>query len=282
MPRILYWIKTLYTHWQNDRIASLAASLAYYTLFSLAPILLICIWIAGPLFGEETAQNHIFAQTSSLLGSETALKIQEIVRNVNHHSSTSVMKVISIIILIFTSSGAFSEIQQGLNTIWQASPDNHKSWFAFIKHRFLSFAMVLISAFLLLISLIISAFLTLLANHITHFLGVSVYFELIINYAFSFLLITLLFAMMFKYLPDINLRWSHVWVGALITSLLFVLGKILINFYLSKAHVASIFGGGGSLIILLIWVYYSAQIFFIGAEITKINYFKKKDQDLFE
>ncbi|MDR3501714.1 MAG: YihY/virulence factor BrkB family protein [Legionella sp.] len=266
----LGWLHELYLNWQNDRVSSLAAALAYYTLFSLAPILLICISLVGTLFGEDAARGQILGQVNALLGEQTALQIQEMINNANHPSTALIARLFSIIVLLFSASRVFSSIQEGLNIIWGVQVNPHQKWFALIKNQFASFAMILIFAFLLFSSLALSALLAILSSHINYFIGTNIFIELIISYSFSFLLVTLLFAMMFKNLPDIELKWSNVWVGALITALLFSLGKIAIGFYLNKAPIASVFGAASSVIVLLIWVYYSAQIFFIGAEITKI------------
>lgn len=270
------WIAEIYENSRKDRVASLAAALAYYTIFSIVPILLICISLTGTFFGEEAARGQIIGHISGLLGQQTALQIQEMIQKANHPAAFTA-QVVSVCILLFTASGVFSEIQGGLNIIWGVQANPNQKWFAFIKNRFISFAMVLISAVLLLISIVLSTLLALLSSRINYFIGVNIFLELTISYFFSFLMITLLFAMIFKHLPDISLKWSDVWVGALITSLLFSIGKILIGFYLNLAPLASVFGAAGSLIVLLVWVYYSAQVFFIGAEITKIYSSKKGD-----
>ncbi|MCW8385152.1 YihY/virulence factor BrkB family protein [Fluoribacter dumoffii] len=275
MPRAFYFLKKLYSNWQEDRIASLAASLAYYTLFSLPPALLIFLSISSNFLGEQAAKNQLIAQISELLGKNIALQVQEIIENANQPSTALVARIISIIILLFGASGAFSEIQAGLNIIWKVQAKPHRTWFSIFKNRFLSFGMVLVSAFLLLVFIVFSTLLSILHKHIYLHLGTDIIVLLFINYIFAFIMITLLSAMMFKYLPDIKLRWSNVWVGAVITSLLFSLGKTLIGFYLSHVHIGSVYGAAGSLIILLIWIYYSAQIFFIGAEITKIHSMEK-------
>lgn len=266
------WIvfKKLLTSLNQDRIPTQSAALAYYTLFSLAPILLICISIAGVVFGEEAARGQILAQIGGLIGNEPALQIQQIIESANKPTAAMWARAISIFVLLFSASGVFSEIQAGLNLIWGVKADPAKGWFMLIKDRFLSFAMVLGAAFLLLVSLILSASLASLSAYISHFMGANVLRDLIISDILSFFIITHLFALMFKVLPDVKITWQEVWLGALFTALLFTLGKMLIGFYLTRFEVASVFGAAGSLIIILIWVYYSSQIFFIGAEITKI------------
>ncbi|KTC93187.1 YihY family inner membrane protein [Legionella cincinnatiensis] len=245
--------------------------MAYYTLFSLVPILLISIYFAGTFFGEEVAKSQVLAVIKGLWGSEVALQIQKIINGVNYSSTTLFARIISTFILLFSSAGVFNEIQEGLNTIWKVKSNVNKGWFYLIKKRFLSFAMVFVFAFLLLVSLILSAFLALLSSHINYFLGTNVLMQLLISDLISFFILTLLFAMIFKYLPDVKLAWKHVWLGALVTSLLFSLGKIGIGIYLNQVRLVSVFGAAGFLIVLLLWFYYSAQIFFIGAEISKIH-----------
>lgn len=213
----------------------------------------------------------MLAEIRGLLGNEVALQIQQMINNANQPATALFARIISIFILLFSSSGVFSEIQEGLNTIWRVKSNSKRGWFYFIKKRFLSFAMVLVCSLLLLASLILSALLAFLSSHINDFLGTNILMKLLISDLISFFILTLLFAMIFKYLPDVNLAWKHVWSGALVTSLLFSLGKIGIGIYLTQVHIASVFGAAGFLIVLLMWFYYSAHIFFIGAEITKIN-----------
>lgn len=225
--------------------------------------------------GENTVRGQILAEINNKAGPQAGLEVQDMLQNAIRPTITFTMQIISIIILLFSASAIFSEIQAGINTIWGVKSNPNKKWFSFIISRFLSFAMVLISAFLLLISIVITTFLAALSSHINYFIGTSIFLELIMSYCFSFIMATMLFAIIFQHLPDVKLHLGHVWRGALITALLFSLGKIRIGFYLNHAHIASVFGAAVSLIVLLIWVYYSAQIFFLGAEITKIYATKK-------
>lgn len=254
----------------RDRIASQAAALAYYTLFSLAPILLICIYIAGVIFGEEAARGEVLAQIGGLIGNESALQVQQILDAAGKAQSGQWAKIISVSVLVFSASGVFSELQAGLNSIWGVQADPHKGWFRVIKDRFLSFTIVLGVAFLLLASLTISAFLAAISSYINHSMHINIISDLIMSDLLSLAVTTILFAMMFKILPDVQIHWQDVWQGALFTAILFAVGKMLIGFYLAQVHITSVFGAAGSLIIILIWVYYAAQIFFIGAEITKL------------
>ncbi|MCL9683864.1 YihY/virulence factor BrkB family protein [Legionella maioricensis] len=272
MLLMTFWqfVKKLFFSWSQDRISSQAAALAYYTVFSLMPILLICISIVGILFGEDAARGEIVAQISRLIDKETALQIQEIILSANKPTTAFYARIVSLVVLLVSASGVFSEIQQGLNNIWGVRTRSDLGWLVKIRSRFFPFIMVLGVAFLLLVSLILNTSLALLSNYLNRFMGTNIFIDLIISHLISFFIITLLFAMTFKILPDVELSWRDVWLGALITSLLFSMGKILLGFYLNKFHIASVFGAAGSLIIILVWVFYSSQIFFIGAEITKI------------
>jgi membrane protein len=273
----VFWsfLKKLVHYWSHDRVSSKAAALAYYTLFSLAPILLICISIIGAIFGEEAARGQILEQVGGLVGKDSALQIQGIIQNLNKPTTLSFSSIISGIVLLFTASGVFVEIQDGLNDIWGIKTKSNKKWLATLKSRFLPYLMILIISFLLLVSLILSACLALIGAYLDQYGNTNILIELMINHVLSFFIITFLFAMIFKVLPDIVLTWRDVWFGALITSLLFSLGKILIGFYITQFHIFSAFGVAGFLIIILVWVFYSSQILFIGAEITKILYIKK-------
>jgi membrane protein len=268
--RLWNFLKELFNNWSQDRVSSKAAALAYYTIFSLAPILLICISVIGIVYGEEAARGEVLTQVSNLIGKESALQIQEIIQKASNPSTALFTKIMSFIILLFTASGVFTEIQQGVNDIWGVKVNPKVGWFKIVKSRFMTFLMVLGIAFLLLISLILSACLAILSKYLSIFMSTSVWMDLVIGHLLSFFIITLLFAMMYKIIPDIVLRWRDVWFGAIITSLLFSIGKMLIEFYLARFLVTSIFGAAGSFIIILVWVFYSSQIFFIGVEITKL------------
>lgn len=269
LKNFLTFAQEVVAAWSKDRIPSMSAALAYYTLFSLTPILLICIALVGIFFGPEAAQGKILDEIGSLVGQETGRQIQSMIETANKPVTAYLAQVFGVIMLIFGASGVFSEIQSGLNTIWEVKTRPDWTWFDLIKQRFLSFTIVLGLAFLLLVSLVLSVFFTAVSGYITQFIGID-YIEIIFSQLFAFLMDVFLFAMMFKLLPDVVIRWNEVWLGAIITTLLFNLGKFLLGIYLSQVKVSSAFGAAGSIVILLIWVYYTAQIFFIGAAITKI------------
>ncbi len=269
------FIKQVFSSWSEDNVASMAAALAYYTLFALTPLLIIAISLSGLFLGPEAARGQIVDQISGLVGHETGKQIQQMIESANKPVTALFAQVLGLVMLIFGASGVFGEIQGGLNKIWGVKTNRKENWLALVKHRFLSFSMVLVVAFLLLISLLINVALTAFSDYANLYFSVDK-FVLLLSFVFSFLITTLLFALFFKILPDAKIKWTDVWVGAFITSLLFSLGKFILGFYLYHTDVASVFGAAGSLVMLLLWVYYASQIFFIGAEISKIIATRKR------
>ena len=267
-------LKETYNEWSEDKAARLAAALAYYTVFSLAPLLIIAIAVAGLVFGQEAARGQLDNQIQSLVGQQSAELIQTMVESASKPKSGIIATVIAIVTILFGASGLFGQLQDALNTIWEVEPKPDRGILGLIKDRFLSFTMVLGIGFLLLVSLIISALLSALNSYLTDLLPGSIYVLQILNFVISFGVITLLFAMIYKILPDVKIAWSDVWIGAAVTSLLFALGKFLIGLYLGNSSAGSAYGAAGSLVILLLWIYYSAQILLFGAEFTQV-YAKK-------
>jgi membrane protein len=252
----------------------LAAALAYYTTFSLAPLLILIIAIAGLIGGREAAQNQTMAQVQDLLGPQGAQFVQSMIENASRPATGISATLIGIVTLIFGALGVFSALQNSLNTIWHVKPKPARGLWdgikRFILDRLLSFAMVLGIGFLLLASLVISAALSAVGGYIGNTWPLADLWLQVINFLISFLVIMALFAMIFKFLPEVKIAWKDVWLGAAVTSALFSLGKFLIGFYLGRSSVGNTFGGAGSLAILLIWIYYSAQILFFGAEFTQV------------
>jgi membrane protein len=258
-----------YREFQRDRAVELGAALAYYTIFSLAPVLVIVIAVAGLAFGREAAQGEILAQFRALVGPEGARALQTIIESANHPRTGLIASVIGIGALLLGASGAFGQLQTSLNRIWNLPPKPSHGWRGIIRQRVLSFALVMAIGFLLLASLIVSAALAALSHWIDRwFPGLQ-----ILGFAtevMSFLVITLMFALMYRMLPDIQIAWRDVWIGAAITSVLFSIGKALIGLYVTKTHVGSAYGVAGSLVVVLAWFYYSSQIIFYGAECTQV------------
>jgi membrane protein len=270
-PRALLSIlKETYGDWSEDKASRLAAALAYYTAFSIAPLLLISITVAGLVFGREAAQGQIFAQLNGLLGSDGASVIQTGIANSDKAGTGTLSAIIGIVTLIWSASSLFGQLQDALNTIWEVQPDPNAGLVATVKRRFLSMTMVLGIAFVLLVSLVLSAGLSAVGGLFGNILpGGNVIWQSL-NFVLSFVIITGLFAAIYKVLPDATIDWGDVWIGAAATALLFTIGKLLIGLYLGHASVGSTFGAAGSLLVFLVWVCYSAQILFFGAELTQV------------
>lgn len=270
-PRVIFgMLKTTFNNWTADKASRLAAALAYYTAFSLAPLLVIVIGIAGLAFGQQAAQGGIVGQLEGLLGHDSAHALQVMVQKAGQHHSGLVQTVFGVVTLALGATGVFAELQDGLNTVWEVRPKPARPVVAILKERFTSFTMVLAIAFLLLVSLSLSAGLAAFNEYLKNFLPGLDIISQVLNFVISFGVITLLFAMIFKILPDVTIGWRDVWTGAVVTALLFTVGKYLIGVYLGRGGVSSWFGAAGSLVIILVWVYYSAQILFLGAEFTKV------------
>jgi membrane protein len=256
--------------WQQDRVSRLAAALAYYTVFSVAPLLVIAVAIAGAVFGQEAAKAEIISQLENLVGSEGASAVVVALNNANQPQVGSIASLISVGVLLIGASGVFAQLQDALNTVWNVQPKPGKGIWGFVSKRLFSFLMVLAIGFLLLASLIISAVLSTVRKFNLDFLPGSQFLWSNIDLFISLGLLTFMFALMFKYVPDVKIAWKDVWVGAIITSLLFLLGKFLLGWYLDQGTLGSTYGAASSLIVFLAWVYYSAQIILFGAEFTQV------------
>lgn len=268
---IVRLLRDTVTEWNEDNVPLLAAALAYYTMFSLAPLLIIAIAIAGAIYGQEAAQGEIVGQMQGLVGREGAEFIQSMIQNASRPGAGGgVATLIGIAVLLFGASGVFGQLQTALNTIWEVKPKPGRAIKSFVQARFLSFAMVLVIGFLLLVSLVLSAVLAGISNYFGEFLPGSVAVGQALNFVISFGIITLLFASIYRFLPDVHVPWKNLWVGAGVTALLFNLGKFLLGLYLGNSGVASTYGAAGSLVVVLIWVFYSAQILLFGAEFTQV------------
>lgn len=265
-------IKETFSNWSDDRASRLAAALAYYTVFSLPPLLILVIAIAGTFLGEEAARGEVVAQLQSLIGSEGAKAIEAVITGASNAGSGSGLSasIISVVILLFGATAVVTQLQDALNTIWKVAPKPGNMIKIFIFQRLLSFGMILGIVFMLLVSLIMSAALGILSKYLGGlFPGLEVIWALI-DFALSLSIISTLFALMFKYLPDVKIKWNDVIIGAIITAFLFNVGKYLIGLYLAKSAFNSTYGAAGSLVVLLAWIYYSAQILFLGAEFTQV------------
>ena len=260
----------------DDKCMKLSASLAYYSTFSIGPLLLIVIWCIGFFYGEQikgegsTAQAEVFEELVKLFGPEVAIQIQTYIDKISQQDSGTIGIIIGVSTLIFTSTTIFVEIQDSINTIWGVKPKPKKGWLKYIKDRLLSFSMVLGLGFLLIASLLINSIIQLMMNYINRILpDMTVNMLNWINMGITFLVISLLFGLIFKMLPDAKVNTKHIVGGAVFTAILFMLGRYGISLYLQHNATASAFGAAGSVIILLVWIYYSAAILYFGAEFTK-------------
>jgi membrane protein len=253
----------------DDEALSRGAAIAFYTVTSIAPVLLIVIAIAGLAFGRDAAQNAITEQLSGLMGRQTAEVLQTAVASAASKSSGVVATIIGVITLMVTASGVFGEMQTALNVIWKAEPEG-STVSRLIRGRAASLGLVAALGFLLMVSLVVSTLLTAFGNYLNSILPFGQVILTVLNVIVSLALISFLFAAIYKVLPDRDLEWGDVAVGAIVTGVLFTIGKTLISWYIGSSAVASSFGAAGALIVLLLWVYYSAQIFLLGAEFTKV------------
>jgi membrane protein len=266
MRWLLALLKEAAVGWSNDNAQRMGAALAYYAIFSLAPTLVIAIAVAGFFFGKHTVKGQFADQMEQLVGPEPAEAVQTILANADKLGSRSLPAIISVVMLFIGAMGLFSELRSAMNTVWKVQPTGSSSILAFLRGYLISFIMVLLIAALLFLLMVANAILTALITHFDQLessLGNPV-----VNWAILWLITTLLFAMIYRLLPDKPVAWRDVWLGAAVTSMLFGVGSWFIGFYLVHAGVGSVYGAAGSLAVLLTWLYYSAQVFLFGAELT--------------
>ena len=263
-------LQETFQEWQEDKASRIAAALAYYTVFSLSPLLVIAIAIAGAFFGRETAQDEIIAQVTALVGEDGVKPVMMALNNMTEPKIRGIASLISIGVLLLGASGIFAQLQDALNTVWKVKPQPGQGVLLFIRKRVSSFFMVLAIGFILILSLILSAVVSTLSRYKTDYLpGSDILWENL-DFIVSLGLMTFIFCLMFKYVPDVKIAWKDVFVGAVITAVLFLFGKFLLGVYLSQGSLGSAYGAAGSLIVLLAWIYYSAQIILLGAEFTQV------------
>jgi membrane protein len=264
-------LKDTFNEWLADKASRLGAALAYYTIFSLAPLLIIVIGIAGLVFGEQAVRGELGTQLKATLGEPTAAAIEELLKNTQQTGTGSLAAGIGLVVLFFGATGLFVQLQDALNTIWKVMPKPGRPIWSMLRDRLLSFLLVVGSAFLLLVSLAATTALSALNRFVPpDALPGGFYWWEVINGLVSLGFSILLFAMVYKVLPDVHIAWRDVWIGAAVTGLLFTAGKYLLSLYLSQSSTTSAFGAAASLVVLLLWVYYSAQIFLFGAEFTRV------------
>ena len=282
IKQILNLIQATFSAWIDDNASSMGAALAYYTVFSIAPLLLIVISIAGLIFGVEVARGEIIAQLQGLMGKTGALVVQGLLESVSKPTESVAAAIIGVVLLLIGATTVFAELQDDLDRIWRA-PKRAKDAgiFGLIHTRVLSFGLILGIGFLLIVSLIFSAALAALGKWWEPLFGGFWLLANLVDVALSFVLVTIAFAMIYKLMPRMKIDWRDVWIGAVVTAFLFTIGKFLIGFYIGRSGIASGFGAAGSLVVVLVWIYYSAQIFLMGAEFTRIYSYtlgSRKDQ----
>ena len=275
-PPITHWrgmwgiAKDTVSKWSEDKAPQLGASLAYYTLFSLVPLLIIVIAIAGVVFGQEAAQGQIVQQLGALMGEQSSNALQFMIEKARSHTKGVISAIIGVATLLAGASGVFGELQDAVNRIWGVAPRPGRGIWATIRQRFLSYLAVLGTGFLLLVSLVISAALATLGQSMPSILPVPEFLLEALNSLVSLAVITMLFAMIFKWLPDAKIAWRDVWIGSIATAILFTIGKFAIGYYLGKSDIASTYGAAASIVVILLWIYYSSQLVLLGAEFTAV------------
>jgi membrane protein len=267
---IVNFVKTAVEHWLAEGPFQLAAALAYYTLFSLAPLLIILTGIVGVLAGKQTAQNYIYSSVSGMIGESSAAAVMEMMQRANRDGSGIIATVVGVALMLFGAGGVVGQLQSSLNTIWGVETKTQKGIWPILRARFVSYAMLLAIGFLLLVSLLVTTALAAFSDYLRGLVpGVEVVWPAV-DIGISFAFVTILFALIYKVLPDVKIAWRDVWIGAALTAFFFSIGKFLIGVYLGKTAVAAAYGAAGSLATILLWVYYSSLIFFFGAEVTRV------------
>jgi membrane protein len=265
----------------DDNVISLCASLSFYTLFSLPPLLMVMIALSGIFFGTDAVQGRLFYEIQVIAGEQLAIQIQEIIKNLKLQHNNSLIALTSTVIFFFGASGVFSEIQSGIHIIWKIESKHESTIRNFLKLRFLSFLMIGSVSFLLIVSLVINALLDIASKRLELFLKDStVLIFQVINSLFVLVVITVVFMLIFKTLHDKKMKWKYVFVAAFSSTILFMTGKYLISLYLTNSIVISIYGAAGSLIMLMVWIYYSAAVLYISAEIAKAYAYSNDEFEL--
>jgi membrane protein len=278
IPRISFDVcKEALTRWIDDRASRLGAALAFYSLLSLAPLLLFVVAIVALVFGRQEAQSWILQQVRHLVGPQGATTVYTLLRDAHQPSSGFTAGFIGVLTLLFGASGVFSELRDGLNTLWECCAGGGNGWKGLAKSRLFAFGMVLAIGFLLMVSLILSTTLAALLRYFSEVIPVPGTVLLAVNFVGGIYMIAFLFALIFKYVPRVQIDWAEVWNGALFTAILFTAGKMLLGVYLGVAGVGSAYGAAGSVVAVVVWVYYSAQIFYYGAEFIWVNSKRRRE-----
>lgn len=265
-------LKNTFKTWMAHDPFRQSAVIAYYAIFSLPGLLVIVVAAAGFVFGREAITGQLSAQIGKMMGHDTAVQIQDLVANAAISNSSVIATIIAVVIMFTGATGVFVQLQKSLNLIWEVKPVPKKMFASFVQTRLVSFGLILSIGFLLSISLVMTSMITMMGAWLQNQMpGIAVVLLQVLNFFLSFALFVILFALMFKYLPDAKIKWGDVWLGGIVTTLLFSLGQFALGLYFGKAHPTSTYGAAGSIVLIMLWVFYSCMIFFFGAEFTRQN-----------
>jgi membrane protein len=271
-------LENTFAAWNRHEAPRLGAALAFYTILSLSPLIIIIVAFAGLIFSRSTAQAHILSQVQVMIGPEGGKAVESMLAHAQKPAAGVLGTIVGLLSLLFGASGVFTELRSALNLIWEVTPEETSGVVGLLRERVFSFGMVLSIGFLLLVSLVVSAVLAALGKFFGGFLPIPSPVLSVLNFLISYIGVAVLFGLIFRYVPEAKVRWQNVWLGALVTALFFTIGKTLIGLYLGKSSLGSAYGAAGSVIVVIVWVYYSAQIFFFGAEFTHA-YTKQQSPD---
>jgi membrane protein len=266
--KLLSIFKATFLGWNRHEAPRLGAALAFYTILSLSPLLILVVALAGFIFNQSTAQAHILSEVRGMIGSEGGKAIESMLANAQKPATGILGGIVGLLSLLFGASGVFTELRSALNLVWDVKPEQTSGVVALLRERFFSFGMVLSIGFLLLVSLVVSTALAAAGKFFGGLLPIPSPVLAILNFLLSFIGVAVLFGLIFRFVPEARVRWQSIWPGAVMTAIFFTIGKTLIGLYLGKSSVGSPYGAAGSVIVVIVWVYYSAQIFFFGAEFT--------------
>ena len=267
---IISFLKEVFSNFSDDKVLKYSASLSYYTVFSIAPILIIIISIFTNYLGIAAVKGKILGQIEGLVGSEAAKQIQGMMVNTHKSGNTFLASVISVIVLVLGATGIFGEIQDSINSIWGLKSKPKAGIIKLILNRLISFSLIISMGFIAMVSLVLDAAVVIISDLLTRIPGAGLVFIEIIKYSLNFVIISGMFAIIFKVLPDAKIKWRDVIKGAILTGILFIIGKSAIGIYVGKTNLASVYGAAGSIVVILVWVYYTAVILYFGAEFTKV------------
>jgi len=263
-------LKETFSSFSENKVMKLSASLAYYTIFSMGPLLIVIISLCGLLFSKQAVEGKLYDILKNFVGSDTAFSLQTMIERVGKDDQSFIAGIIGFVVLMLGATSIFSEIQDSINIIWGIQAKPKKNWIKYLQNRFLSFSVIVSLGFLLLITLLISSLIEMVSNNLSlYFPNTTIIVFYVINLLLTIFISTLIFGTIFKVLPDARIKWKDIFAGALVTSVLFLIGKFAISFYISHTDVGSAFGAAGSLVVLLVWAYYSSVILYLGAEFTK-------------